>query len=321
MYLLTISLNESSKEPSNESTSLTILAGEDVWNGKIIYFNVNWLDWLCLLMKFDKKDLSSRDLKAIESMLSQSPNNPPQLDDVWQLMDNVWNEIGCDNKALDWGMINEFYSHPVWLLNGLFIEQHELSMQHRDAISDWIVNKRFKNVLDYGGGFGTLARLIARKDSNISVDIYEPYPGEYALLRAKDYSNIYFIDNIDKKYDCLVSTDVLEHVPDPLKLFSEMVGNVKMDGYLIIANNFYPVIKCHLPSTFHLRYTFRIFAHIMGLHIAGPCDGSHATIYQKKKDIAFNWRRIRKYEWISRMIFPFLDIAHRSYTRFKSVVR
>ncbi len=267
------------------------------------------------------KSISENDLKSIESLLSQSPHDPPQLEDIWQLMDNAWDNIGCDNKYPDWDKINEFYAHPVWLLNGMFIEQDDLSMQHRNAISDWIVNNNFEHVLDFGGGFGTLARLIAGKDSNISVDIYEPYPSEYALLRAKDYSNIYFIDNIDKKYDCLVSTDVLEHVTDPLKLFSEMVGNVKMDGYLIIANNFYPVIKCHLPSTFHLRYTFRIFAQIMGLHIAGPCDGSHATIYKKKKDIVFYWQRIRKYERISRMIFPFLDTTHRFYTRIKSAVR
>jgi len=197
-------------------------------------------------------------LEAIESMLSQYPNNPPQVADMWQMMDNVRDKIGCDNKALDWDTVNEFYSHPVWLLNGLFIEQHELSMQHRDAISDWIVNKKFKNVLDFGGGFGTLARLIAGKDPTISVDIYEPHPSEYALLRAAEYSNIHFINAIDRKYDCLVSTDVLEHVPDPLQLFSEMIENVKIDGYIIIANNFYPVIKCHLPSTFHLSNRARI---------------------------------------------------------------
>jgi len=32
-----------------------------------------------------------------------------------------------------------------------------------------------------------------------------------------------------------------------------------------------------------LRYTFKIFAHTMGLHVIGLCMGSHATIYQKKE--------------------------------------
>lgn len=272
-------------------------------------------------MNLDKINLPEKDKKSIESILSESPHNPPLLEDIWELMDSIWDGIGCDNENPDCDKINEFYAHPIWLLNGMFIEQDELSMQHRNVISDWIIKNNFKNVLDYGGGFGTLARTIARKNSIISVDIYEPYPSEYALLKVKDYSNIHFINTIDEKYDCLVSTDVLEHVPDPLKLFSEIVESVKINGYLIIANHFYPVIKCHLPSTFHLRYTFRIFAHTMGLHIVGPCEGSHATIYQKKEDIALNWQRIHRYERISRMIFPFLNTVHRVYTKLKTIIK
>ena len=271
-------------------------------------------------MNLNKTNLSEKDQKSIESILSQSPHDPPQLEDIWQLMDTTWDDIGCDNKDPDWDKINEFYAHPVWLLNGMFIEQDGLSMQHRNAISDWIVNNNFEHVLDFGGGFGTLARLIAKKDLNISVDIYEPYPSEYALLRVAEYSNIHFINAIDRKYDCLVSTDVLEHVSDPLELFSEMIENVKIDGYMIIANNFYPVIKCHLPSTFHLRYTFRIFTHIMGLRRIGPCKGSHATIYQRKEDIVFNWQRIRKFEQISSIMYPLLNYMHTIYRRLKIVV-
>jgi len=37
-------------------------------------------------------------------------------------MDLVWDDYGCDNKNLNWENIGKFYSHPVWLLNGLFIE-------------------------------------------------------------------------------------------------------------------------------------------------------------------------------------------------------
>lgn len=272
-------------------------------------------------MQINKADLSDENLKTIRSMLSQSPNDPPKLEDIWQIMDNVWGDIGCDSKNLDCNKIREFYNHPVWLLNGLFIEQHELSMQHRNAISDWIIKNDLKSVLDYGGGFGTLGRLIARKDATVLVDIYEPYPREYALLKAHDYPNVHFIDGIDKKYDCLVSLDVLEHVPDPLKLLSEMIENLRNEGYLLLGNNFYPVIKCHLPSTFHLRYTFNIFASLMGLDNIGPCKGSHATIYQKKGDITTNCKKIRRCERISQIIFPFLNIAHHSYTQLRKVTR
>ncbi|MFV9931191.1 MAG: hypothetical protein AB8V03_05580 [Francisella endosymbiont of Hyalomma asiaticum] len=63
-----------------------------------------------------------------------------------------------DNKHFDWDKISKF----VWLLNGLFIEQHEESMRY--SISNWIVQSKFKNILDYRLGFGTLARLIAQKN-------------------------------------------------------------------------------------------------------------------------------------------------------------
>jgi len=34
-------------------------------------------------------------------------------------MDLIWDDYECDNKKLDWEKIGKFYSHPVWLLNGL----------------------------------------------------------------------------------------------------------------------------------------------------------------------------------------------------------
>ena len=125
-------------------------------------------------------DLSNINLTAaerdeIEKLLKrQNPNLKDDLEQMWYLMDLVWDDFGCNNKDLDWERIAKFYSHPVWLLNGLFIEQHDVSMGHRHAISDWIVTKDFKSILDYGGGFGTLARLIAQKEPQLQVYIYEP---------------------------------------------------------------------------------------------------------------------------------------------------
>jgi 2-polyprenyl-3-methyl-5-hydroxy-6-metoxy-1,4-benzoquinol methylase len=105
--------------------------------------------------------------------------------------------------------------------------------------------------------------------------------------------------------DCLVSTDVLEHVLDPLDLFSKMIDRVNKGGYLLIANHFYPSIKCHLPATFHLRYSFDKFAEKMGLEIIGVCEGSHATIYKKTQSKELDWQMLRKLEKRSRFLFPF----------------
>lgn len=233
-----------------------------------------------------EKNLTKIEKEEIEKLLKREKQGLDDLEQIWYLMDLIWDDYECDNKNLNWENIGKFYSHPVWLLNGFFIEQHDVSMGHRHAISDWIVQNGFENVVDYGGGFGTLARLIAEKDKNIKMNIYEPHPSEFGLKRVGEFENINIIGKLESNYDCLMSTDVLEHVPDPLKDFAEMIKSIKINGYLVIANCFQPVIKCHLPQDFHFRYSFNMFAKMMGLQVIGILEGSHATIFKKAEEIA-----------------------------------
>lgn len=253
------------------------------------------------------KNLTLKEKNEIKVLLKRKSNKVSNdLEQIWYLMDLIWDDYKCDNRNLDWDKISKFYFHPVWILNGLFIEQHTLSMFQRNAISDWIVKHSLKNIVDYGGGFGTLARLIAEKDENIDVHIYEPHPSKFGLKRASEFDNINIIGKLNSKYDCLVSTDVLEHVPDPLKDFSIMINSVRAEGYLVIANCFAPVIKCHLPQTFHLRYTFNQFAKILGLEIIGSLDGSHATIFKKVSIREVDVSSIRFYEKLSKVLFSII---------------
>jgi 2-polyprenyl-3-methyl-5-hydroxy-6-metoxy-1,4-benzoquinol methylase len=250
------------------------------------------------------EDLTKKEREDIRRLLQRkSELITTDLEQIWYLMDLVWDDYGCDNRKLDWENITKFYSHSVWLLNGLFIEQDNISMGHRHAISDWIVKNNFKNIVDYGGGFGTLARLVAQKNKNIKMNVYEPHPSQFGLKRANKFKNINIIRELDRDYDCLMSTDVLEHTPDPLKNFFEMIGSVEVGGHLVVANCFYPVIKCHLPQGFHFRYSFNIFAKIMGLRYIGIVEGSHAIIFKKIEDKKVNWLKIRVFEKLSKSVF------------------
>jgi ubiquinone/menaquinone biosynthesis C-methylase UbiE len=230
------------------------------------------------------------------------------LEQMWYLMDLIWEDFGCDNINLNWEKISKFYSHPVWLLNGLFIEQDSVSMNHRHEISDWIITNKIENIVDYGGGFGTLARLIAKKTPNINVNIYEPHPSEFGLKRSNEYSNITIIDKLNSHYDCIVCTDVLEHVPDPLSDLSIMIKSVKKGGYLVIANAFFPMIKCHLPQNFHFRYSFNFFAKKMGLEIAGSLNDDQAIIFKKLNNKILSWKKLRFYEKISILTFQIIKL-------------
>ena len=260
-------------------------------------------------IKLVDKNLNKFEIAEISKLLAREDKSIlDDLSQMWYLMDLIWDDHNCDNKNLNWDSIGKFYSHPVWLLNGLFIEQHEVSMGHRHAISDWIVKNNFKNVVDYGGGFGTLARLIAEKNTSIKMNIYEPHPSEFGLKRASEFNNINIIEKLDSNYDCLMSTDVLEHVSDPLNDFSNMIKSVKLNGYLVMANAFSPMIKCHLPQDFHFRYSFNQFAKMMGLEVVGILEGSHATIFKKTEEVELNWNKIRFYENLSKFIFQIIEV-------------
>jgi len=255
------------------------------------------------------KNLTEYEKEEIEILLSRKNTTiSSDLEQMWYLMDLKWDDYLCDNVNLNWENIGGFYGHPVWLLNGLFQEQDKESMSHRHGIADWINKKEFINIVDYGGGFGTLARLIA-KNNMVRMNIYEPHPSEFGIKRANEYKNITMIDKLSEGYDCLISTDVLEHVPDPLHDLSEMIQSVKLEGYLIIANAFFPMIKCHLPQDFHFRYSFDFFAKMMGLEKVGIIKGSHAIIYKKNKVKNNNWFIIRNMEKISKLIFNFIEVS------------
>jgi SAM-dependent methyltransferase len=260
---------------------------------------------LSRISDFEDSNLFSEDeIQEITRLLRISKHKPPELEDIWYLMDFVWDELGCNNTKLDPDKISRFYSNPIWMINGIFIEEHPLSLQHRHSISQWVKRIGLKKIVDFGGGLGTLGRILAQNIENAEIDIYEPYPCKYALGQVEKYDNLKFISSISGQYDCLISTDVLEHVPDPLRLLSEMIDSVKIDGYLVIAHHFHPCIKCHLPSTFHFCYSFDEFTEAMGLKKIGLCEGSHAFIYQKSIDKAFDWDVIREMEKKSIHAFP-----------------
>ncbi len=262
-------------------------------------------------INLDTTFITDEQSRIMDDLLDRLGTAKPQLEDIWRLMDEVWDEIGCNSLRPDPKMLEKFYGHPVWLMNSLFVEQDALSMGHRRAIRDWIKVRTdgIQRVVDFGGGLGTLGTLIADIGNQISVDIYEPYASPFAENSLGQSSNARFVKEHVGLYDCLLSVDVLEHVTEPLKILDEMAGAIRSGGYMVIANNFFPVIKCHLPGNFHLRFTFRYFARLIGLSREGPCPGSHATVYIKTGE-RVSWSWIRVAEGVSKVLYYPLHIPY-----------
>lgn len=247
--------------------------------------------------------LSPVERSAIQRLLD-SVDADPSLEQLWGLMDQAWHRHDCDNRSPDPERLACFYRDPVWLLNGMFIEQHAVSMGHRDIITASVAALSPQFVVDFGGGFGTLARLLATAMPQADVAICEPFPPRHGIESCQSFTNIRFIPALTSQtVDVLVSTDVLEHVPDPLVLLAGMVDAVRPGGHLLIANCFFPVIACHLPCTFHLRYSFDAFCQALGLELLGPCEGSHANIYRRVQLLEPDWPQLRAMERHSQRLF------------------
>lgn len=192
----------------------------------------------------------------------------PELEQLWQLMDDEWHRHGCDPLDLD-DRVTAFYRHPVWLLNGLFIEQDDESLAYRRGFVDWIRQQNPGRVADFGGGFGGLARLLGTGLPDADIEVVDPYPHAAARAVTATTPNVNFVDKLTGEYDMLIATDVFEHVADPIGLAAETATHLREGGQYLMANCFKPLILCHLPQLFHFDIAWDASMRAMGL-IPGP---------------------------------------------------
>ena len=103
---------------------------------------------------------TSGERSALQQHLDRYGSNP-SLEQLWALMDQAWERYGCTQDSIDLEGLSNFYRDPVWLPNGMFIEEDDVSIAHRNAITAAVAAFAPERVVDFGGGFGTLARFIA----------------------------------------------------------------------------------------------------------------------------------------------------------------
>lgn len=240
--------------------------------------------------------------------LLQLPEELPTVYWVWQEMDRVWHSYKMDStKPLSEQKTAEFYSHPVWLMNGIFTHLDPISSGHRHVIAEYLKQLNTKQIADYGGGFGEMALTLRKVITDSDVTVVEPFPSTYGLDRLKLDNNVRVQPDLPENiFDAVIAQDVLEHVEDPVLLAYKLSQSVKHGGVVIFANCFFPYIECHLPSTFHLRHTFPWVMKDMGLKYKGVIKGAyHAQLFERTSDA--NLEAARKKEAFSRKIAPVLN--------------
>ena len=261
-------------------------------------------------------DLDPTSRAAIDDLLGRLGRPVAGVAEIWALLDLAWADCGGGHGFPDRELLSHFYRHPVWHLNGLFVEQDVESRSQREAICRWLARHLPpggpQRLLDFGGGEAVLAAMLARHLPAAAVDIYEPFPSAAARRRIAKHPGVRFVDRPATGYDALVSTDVLEHLPDPLAGLAAMAGTLRPGGLALVTANFYPLIRCHLPQTFYLRYTLTLFAWTLGLDRLGRCHGSPAVVFRRRKR-RLSWPALRRMETLARGLFPYLNRLHAGY--------
>lgn len=242
-------------------------------------------------------DIEKKDKEWLLSIFKRF-NGYPNLNQLWSLMDDVWNEFECNSEVMD-HRITKFYSHPVWLLNGLFIEQDKESLDYRNQFVNFIKKINPKRIADFGGGYGGLARMIGEDCKNSEVEVIEAYPHPAAIALAEKTPNVRYEKALSGKYDFLIATDLFEHVPDPLSLVFEAAKHLRKDGKFLIANCFEPVILCHLPQTFHFRHSWSFVMESLGFSAGEKV--AYGQVFSKSNKI--NTQSARALEKQSKKLF------------------
>ena len=236
----------------------------------------------------------------IEEKLSNYHLGNISIKEMWKLLDETWAFFGCNQAIVD-DSYAKFYSHPVWLLNGMHIETDSKSVANRNAFAEWVKERGFKRIADFGGGFGGLARLIGQNCSDCKVEIIDPYPHPVGVFLSEKTENVMYKDKLTGVYDLIIATDVFEHVVDPLGLVAETCTNLIKNGYYLIGNCFEPVILCHLPCTFHFRGSWDQALKHLGLEPQEKI--SYARVFQFNHDLNLN--KAREIERQSHRLYAF----------------
>lgn len=99
------------------------------------------------------------------------------------------------------------------------------------GVSPYIKRSDKKNlqVLDFGCGPGPVLKLLLEK-KDIAVDIYDPY-----FFPDKVYLN--------KRYDLITATEVVEHLKNPLFAWDLYVEHLRKNGCLAVMTLFHPGVE------------------------------------------------------------------------------
>lgn len=133
-----------------------------------------------------------------------------------------------------------------------------------------------KKGLDFGSGPSPVLAMILERDYGFSMDIYDLYYSPEKVFEGKTY-------------DLITSTEVIEHLANPLPYFRLFKEHMKPNGILSIMTLFHPKDENEFLNWYYMRdmshisfftpKTMRIIGEVVGLEIIYT-DNKRYTTYR-----------------------------------------
>jgi SAM-dependent methyltransferase len=180
----------------------------------------------------------------------------------------AWGEMKPNPKSEE--EIDNFYIETDAYIYELMAANHIVqTLYSYHVLAEKMKKLKIRTILDYGAGAATLSILF--KNLNYDVD-YADLPGklfDFAKWRiGKRKLDIPMFDlkkdKIRKKYDCIICTEVFEHVVNPEALLEKLKAHLKKNGALIISESceYTEDFSSHLES--NKKYGGKNFIRLLG---------------------------------------------------------
>jgi glycosyltransferase involved in cell wall biosynthesis/2-polyprenyl-3-methyl-5-hydroxy-6-metoxy-1,4-benzoquinol methylase len=152
-----------------------------------------------------------------------------------------------------------------------------------------------EKVLDYGGGAGYDSAAFAREGFSVSYYDLPSKTAEYARhrfsRRSLDIPVNHSWDSIPENFDAIYSTEVLEHIPEPLKHLEFLASRLREGGLLIVTHSFALVgdeFPSHLPANAPLAEGFIARVEALGFRFLKTWEvpGNEIYVFHRRALIA-----------------------------------
>jgi SAM-dependent methyltransferase len=125
--------------------------------------------------------------------------------------------------------------------NELWLGEKFLKNYNYDLVSKLMRTSNGENsVLEFGAGLGTLSEIWAKR-TGVTPDCFEVDVELVEILKKRGFQCFESYESINKFYDLIYSSNVLEHIEDDLTVLKELFSLTADGGQLVI---YVPAFQC-----------------------------------------------------------------------------